>query len=441
MNKNTENQVAVAQSAVDAMAVVTLSPEKYAAEVYQPFKGQLAAAIDSVRAVDYDITTTAGMASAVKCRALFRDMRVAADKERKARKEPITKIGKLLESGFDQFEERITPLEEMFDADIKAEEGRKEAEKAAKIKAERERTEAIADAIAGLREDEADAIRICKTAESVRETLAYCIARPVTVEIFQERHAEAMKIHAEVVRAICVVLAEREESEAAAADAEQARLAEIARIAAARVEHERLAAIERAALAEQRAENERIASEHAAERKRIEAEHAEERRRLVALHAEQEAAAAALAEKAAASLRADREAQEKAAADAQAVLAAEAQRLADERQAFEDEKSAVAAAAQKEADHAEALAMNSAHDEAYIKWLANQPLRDTASSTTLPELATAAGEADELFPTDAELVEQIREMFDFHFGQSADDADTRMATFDYARAVAAMGAA
>lgn len=349
MNKNAAREISAVQSAVDAMAVVTLSPEKYAAEVYQPFKEKLASAIDSVRAIDYDITTTAGMASAVKCRALFRDMRVAADKERKARKEPITKIGKLLESGFDQFEERATPLEEMFDADIKAEEGRKEAEKAAKIKAERERVDGIQKLIASLR----DYPRIIMArdpavpSEALKAAIDDFDGRVPHADDYAEFVPEAAATIAESLATMRVMMAKELEREQAAAAAEQSRLAEIARIAAEREELAQLraAAAETARLA--KIENDRIASEQAAESQR-----------LAALQAAQEAAAAALAEQAAASLRAEREAQEKAAADAQAVLAAEAQRLANERQAFEDEKAAVAAAAQKEIDHGWALAEN-----------------------------------------------------------------------------------
>jgi hypothetical protein len=162
------------------------------------------------------------------------------------------------------------------------------AEKAAKIAAERLRVERITDAIAALREDETDAIRIFKTAEAVGETLAYCLARPVTIEIFQERHAEALEIHAAVAESIRAVLAERQASEAAAIAAEEARKAEAKR-----------ADDEAAAVAAQRAENERVANDLAIAAKRL---------------ADQEAAQALvakqLADKAAANLRAENEARD-----------------------------------------------------------------------------------------------------------------------------------
>lgn len=288
---NAPNQTELAKvadtSQVGALALISLSPEKYAKEVYQPFNDQLATAIDSVRAVNYDIKTTAGMAVAIKCRALFRDMRVAAEKERKARKEPIIKIGKLLESGYSEVEERITPLEELFDGDIKAEEQRKEDEKQAKIEAEKARMAKIASAIEGIRERETDVIRLTKTAAEAHAEIDNLTALEITKEVFEERFDEACALKLTVLDAMLVIHDQRHDAEAAAIAAEQARIAEAARIEADRLE-----------LARQRAENERIANEQAAERKR-----------LTDLAAAQEAAAAELRRKAEANLQAERDAQ------------------------------------------------------------------------------------------------------------------------------------
>lgn len=422
------SKVDATQSAVDVMAVVTLSPEKYAAEVYQPFKAKLASAIDSVRAIDYDITTTAGMGSAVKCRALFRDMRVAADKERKARKEPIAKIGKLLESGFDQFEERATPLEEMFDADIKAEEGRKEAEKAAKIKAERDRVDAIETRIQAIRN--APLGMAGKSSSEILVAREAVLGMDINEEMFGEQAYidKAMRARSDAFNILAAAFDAAVKAEAAAVAAEQSRLAEIARIAAEREELAkwRADAVESTRLAQ--IENERIASEQAAERKRIEVEHSEERRRLVALHAEQEAAAAALAEQAAASLRAERAAQERAASDAQAVLAAEAKRLADERQAFEDEKAALSAAAQKprEEDRATDI-LTQREDDLLID------VEKNAKDEVLTAFTDAPIDED---LTDEEIVTYFADAFGFNFG----DALARLEKIDFA-ALRAQGAA
>lgn len=346
--------VAATQSAVDAMAVVTLSPEKYAAEVYQPFKAKLADAIDSLRTISYDITTTAGMAIAVKCRALPRDIRIAANKERAARKEPITKIGKLLESGFDQIEERTTPLEDFFDADIQAEIERKEAEKAAKILAERQRTEAIQADIQNLRDM---ALRVAGQ-NSVLINAAIEILEEIdaTEARFAEFAPDAAKAISETIDKLVAMLESAKASEASALAAEQSRIAEAARLEAERVENAR-----------QRAENERIANEQAAERQR-----------LADLAAAQALAAKQLADKAAANLKADRDAQELAMRLQREALA-EAQRKANEEIRAGQAKLAAEQAAhdaaiaqqqadiQREADHAEALADNATFDAAMAR--------------------------------------------------------------------------
>lgn len=312
---NTElAEVAKTQTAIDAMAVVTLSPENYAAEVYQPFKTKLADAIDSVKTINYDITTTSGMAVAVRARALFRDMRVAADKERVVRKAPITKIGKLLESGFDQVEERIKPLELMFDADIAAETERKEAERAAKVLAERHRTEAIEARIQAIRNAPLAVVgktsdEILAARDAVRDTI-------ISEELFGEQafRDKAMQARTDAFNALEAAHAAAVELEAAARAAEQERQAEAARIAAEREELAQLraAAAETARL--NKVESDRVAAEQA-ERERVQAE---TKRQLEA----QQAAIAA------------------------------------DRQALEAEKAAETARVQRDADHAEALVIN-----------------------------------------------------------------------------------
>lgn len=358
MNATTSIELSNVESTeAGALALITLSPEKYAAEVYQPFKATLASAIDSVRAVEYDITTTAGMASAIKCRALFRDMRVAADKERKARKEPITKIGKLLESGFDQVEERIAPLELMFDAEITTENARKEAEKAAKIAAERQRTEAIQADIETISDLVFDVAG--KDAAAIGAAIDQAAQIIVTAERFAEFTDDATDVIASTIEKLSVMRDAALASEQAAHAAEQARIAESARLEA-----------ERAELARLRADAERIANEQAAERQR-----------LADLAAAQELAAKQLRDKAAANLQAERDAQaeqmrierERVAAE-QAKAAAEIKAQQDklaEQQAAADARDAAALAAQQDAkrrddDHGPALEMNAMFDAAIV---------------------------------------------------------------------------
>lgn len=373
MNTTTNTELAevasTGQTALDAMAVVTLSPEKYAAEVYQPFKARLVEAIDSVKAIDYDIKTTAGMAVAIKARATFRDLRIDADKERKTRKEPITKIGKLLEAGFDRVEERIAPLEELFDADIKAEEVRKEAEKAAKIAAERARVESIQADIDRLRAIPGNLIG--KSAADLAFARKDMLAMVVDEARFAEFTETAKTVVADIIARIELMLTSETEREAAALAAEQARLAEIARIEAERAELAQLraAAAETARLA--KIETDRIAAEQAVEHKRL--------------------------------------------AEQQAEI--EAQRAAFAREQ-EEARARIEAAAQLERDHAEALPMNVQFDvdreaeRVRLQGLADQAAADARERADderkagMPAGSLRAlmdSDPDELDPTDEEI--------------------------------------
>lgn len=126
-----------------SMDLITISPEKYTAAVYLPFKTKFAQLVEQIRTVEYDIQTTAGYKTAIACRAWFRDLRIATDKERKVRKAPIIQIGKLLESGCDEVIAQITPLEWFFDADIEIEDTRKAQIKQAEVAAEMARVAAL----------------------------------------------------------------------------------------------------------------------------------------------------------------------------------------------------------------------------------------------------------------------------------------------------------
>ncbi len=416
-NTKTEQSALVEQldaSKVNALALITLSPEKFTAEVYQPFKDQLSSAIDSVRTVEYDITTTAGMAVAVKWRATFRDLRVAADKEKKARKAPITKIGKLLESGFDEVEERATPLEDLFDADIKAEEQRKEDLKAAKIAAERARMDAIDSKISVL------AMMPVLHAQSSAEELADIITQfdgwapdPLVYEEESERAASTVAASLVTLRDL---LTARQQSEAA----------EAKRIADAAAEAERIAA-EKVEMARQRAENERIANEQAAERQR-----------LAAIADAQEKAAAKLREEAAANLKAEQEAQAKVAAGVkaqleaqQAAIAEQSRKLAAQQAAADARDAAALAAAQdakrREDDHGPALLMNAEFDAACVaaervererlQAMTEQAVEDSHIPTS--DLEALMDSADEGV-SDNEIIVLVMEVFVMDRGAAID---------------------
>lgn len=129
-----------------------MQPEKYVADIFDPFKKKLAKVKKTANATAaYDITTTAGMGIAKELRASFRDIRTSAENERKMRKAPIIQVGKLLDARYAELEGEIRPFEDKYDAQIKAEELRKAEEKQEKERQERARIEAIENRIAHIR--------------------------------------------------------------------------------------------------------------------------------------------------------------------------------------------------------------------------------------------------------------------------------------------------
>jgi hypothetical protein len=361
-------------------------------------------------------------------------------------------------------EQRVLKLRDEFDEQIAA-------EKAAKIAAERLRMEMIASAIEGIRERETDVLRKCKTAEETNAEIARLEELQITEFVFQERVGEAADIKARVLMAMRIIHGERIEAEQAAADAEAARLAEIARLAA-----------ERAELDRQRAEQAEAARLAKIESDRIAAEQAVESKRLADLAAAQEAEAKARRDAAEAQRLADSAAQAdairrtKEAADAE--LKAKADAHAEQVRADE----AYIALRKKELDHEEALIQNrtfdagililrglaEAEERARLQALADQNIADKRAMaddermtgcpmSTQPYVlvdadgATISGATNmdagiltvidiadaEPYPADDELVDLIMEVF----GMSEDDVTRRLLRFaDDARAAGEVAA-
>ena len=119
--------------------LLTVDPAHFVEVSYQPFTEALEAAIAKAPSLTYEISTKSGMEVAKEGRALFRNIRTSLEKKRAAAKAPIIEIGRLLDARAKEIVQRIEPFEAQFDGDIKAEEQRIEAEKAAKAQAEAER--------------------------------------------------------------------------------------------------------------------------------------------------------------------------------------------------------------------------------------------------------------------------------------------------------------
>lgn len=250
---------------------------------------------DHPQNVACDCTTSAGMKQAIAGRAAWRAPRLAVEQARKAAKAPVLELGRKIDAFAKDLTTKLLAGESNYDDQIKAEEFRREQEKAAKAEAERQRVQAHHDrinndlrfaaaAVAGASADriaavlaDIEAIQIDDGFEEFRPLAQAAKDETVAqlrglLERTLEAEKEAARLKAEQEAEAARLAAEREElsrlrAEQAKRDEEdRARQAE-----AARIERERMAA-ERAALeAEQaaaRAEQQRLDAE-AAERRRI----------------------------------------------------------------------------------------------------------------------------------------------------------------------------
>lgn len=237
-----ENQLTVAE-AQPPQQLITIEPAKYVALVFEPFAKRLADAKTLAEAATFDVTTTAGMAVAVKHRATFRDIRVASEKARKERKAPILEIGKLLDSRQKEIEAEIEPYESRFDDAIKAEEARKEAEKQAKAAAEKARVVDIRKRIAEIQA--IPAMLVGKQSETIAAAIESLETVAVTLDDFSEFSGEAEMVKIAAVAKLGEMLTAQLAAEAEAKRLQQER-EELARLRAEAEERERVAAVERA---------------------------------------------------------------------------------------------------------------------------------------------------------------------------------------------------
>lgn len=353
---------------VASTQLITLDPERYVTAVFTPFKERFARAKEDAAAVTtIDVTTGAGMKMAIGHRAAFRLIRLEVEKARKARKEPILQIGKLLDSRAKEIEAEVTAEEDRFDAAIKLEETRKEREKAEREAAEQARIAAIQARIAEI--SNLPAQYVGKRSDQI-PVQAWADDLPATwAEEFQSAAEDA------IARATATI----NQLRAGAKAQEEARAAEEKRLQDERAELARLRA--------EQAERDRAAAEQAEQdRKRIE----EENR----LRAEQEA-----------ERRAKLEAEERAARER---IAAEETAAREKRE--EEERQARAERAAREAEETAAKAAKQAQDEAERK--STQEAAAAHERAMQAERARLQAEADQIAKERAELEREQAELMD-----------------------------
>jgi hypothetical protein len=330
-----------------------------------------------------DVSTTTGMKQAIAGRAAYRDPRIAVEKARKAAKAPVLELGKQIDAFAVNLEATLREGEDNYDSQIKAEEARKEAERAAKAEAERARVAAIQSRIAAFNVPPQVA---SSDAATIRDFDIPNVEAMDVGDDFQEfkPQAEAAKSAAlETLRKMLDAATHRE--------AEQARIKAEQEAEAARI------AEERAELARLRAESEAREREAAAaraeqERKDREARETAEREQAATLAAERAAQAEELRkqrEAQEAELKAQREAQAKADAEAAAARRAEEARLAAERQEIERQRAE--AEAQRAADEKARAAVEAKAKAAALSML--KALKKIAKVSTQDEVKAIANAA------------------------------------------------
>lgn len=115
---------------------------------------------------EFDVSSADGLKAAKEARAELVGLRTALEKRREEIKAPILERGRLIDTEAKRITAELLKLETPIAESIKAEEKRKELEKAAKELAEKARVKAAQERIAAIQEFHATALG-CRTAERV----------------------------------------------------------------------------------------------------------------------------------------------------------------------------------------------------------------------------------------------------------------------------------
>jgi hypothetical protein len=248
----------------------------------------------------YDVSTASGLETARKDRRELVALRTSLETKRKEIKEPALAHCKLIDEEAKRIKIEIEALEMPIDTIIKAEEARKEEEKAEKARQAAASQKVLDDKI--LEIGKLPLRCIGKNAEEIAAFVAALEAKEIGGEFTGKTRELAEAAKSEAIAEIHAILHTVVEAEKAEAERKAEQEAEAARLEAERVERERLAAIEREAIEKQQAElaeqkrlndleAERLAELSRAENARIEAARQVEQQAADKLKAEQEAAA------------------------------------------------------------------------------------------------------------------------------------------------------
>lgn len=174
---------------MQSTALVTLDPVQYVTETFAPFHAQLQEEKTMHPRVIYDVTQKQGYEAAKERWRFLKDMRISSEKTRKLRKDPVTKIAKLIDEKHSKLETEISVEEQFYYQQWKAEDERQEAIKAEQIRIEQERKAAIDAALAKLVNAPTNGISM--DAAGVAALLDEVRATEITEDVFGDRNVEA----------------------------------------------------------------------------------------------------------------------------------------------------------------------------------------------------------------------------------------------------------
>lgn len=246
MNQNSTGIEMLDPAAAAAEHAAEESLTAAALATYDSVSSGLAALRARHEGVVYEVATTKGMDEAKAARLEIRGVRFDVQRVQAATKKQLNDLKRTVDDRAAAIIGQIKPLEEAVDSQIKREEERKAAEKAAREQAEREAQDALHQRLDAIRAIPLDLLN----ATGLDIEAAIVGLRGVDLTSFAEFEPAALRASAETLKRLS-------EMHKAAVDREQIeadRKAIEAQQAAERAEQQRI-------LAEQRAENERLQAE------------------------------------------------------------------------------------------------------------------------------------------------------------------------------------
>ncbi len=228
-------------------ALVVMDPEKYATELFAPFNKELATLKRTTSRVTYDVATKEGMEVAKNYRSSAVKIRTRADKAKTEAKRPIDQAGKAILARFNLLKIAAEAEEEKHNKAITDREAAIEAEKQAKIEAQRVRTEEIQNRISHIRN--IPTLLAQSASVVIADKLEELAAKRLEPSMYDDHLEDAVNALNGTIDQLRELHQKALDREAAARLAEE-NARELERLRAEKAESDRVAAAQQAAQAE-----------------------------------------------------------------------------------------------------------------------------------------------------------------------------------------------